>query len=121
MELFRGHPENDTQRVSPWRPAGASGPPGGAVEVGPVHEQNSPVVGGPLQLQHGDDVGPGGAQYGPRNVQCLLWAPGRPVPAQIHSIDPHLALQHTTARSFSRHHNAQTIFPFRTLEVKSPI
>lgn len=47
---------------------------------------------GPLQFQHCDVVGLGGAEQGSGHIKSLLGAPCWPVSSQIHTINPNLTL-----------------------------
>lgn len=64
----------------------------GATEQRPIYEDNPKMRRSPLELQHGDVVGLGGAEQGSRDIKSLLRAPGRPVSSQVNTINPNLAL-----------------------------
>lgn len=49
-----------------------------------------------LQLQHCDVVGRVGAEQRPGNIKSLLGSPRWPVPSQVFTIDPNLALLQTS-------------------------
>lgn len=63
-----------------------------ATEKWPIYEENPKVCWSPLELQHRDVVGLGGAEQGSWDIKSLLRAPGRPVSAQVDAINPDLAL-----------------------------
>lgn len=78
--------------MSEGRRSELSGLSADVAEQRPVYEEDPKMGRSPLQLQHSDVVGPGGAKQRSRDVKSLLRAPGRPVSPQVNAINPNLAL-----------------------------